>query len=91
MRLPSHRLSPLLPGSVHVPASVRIPPLQRPEHPAPDLLHHDLLLRRIDCFFLSRGEEIIHLSHRDGVAIVTLRWLAPGPGGGSSLRFIWKF
>jgi len=32
-------------------------------------------------FFLSRGEEITHLSHRDGVAIVTLGWLAAGLAG----------
>ena len=32
-------------------------------------------------FFLSRGKEIPHLSHRDGVAIVTLGWLAAGLAG----------
>ncbi|MBN2034184.1 MAG: TrkH family potassium uptake protein [Deltaproteobacteria bacterium] len=32
-------------------------------------------------FFLSRGEEITHLTHRDGVAIVTLGWLAAGLAG----------
>jgi len=32
-------------------------------------------------FFLSRGEQITHLSHRDGVAIVTLGWLAAGLAG----------
>jgi trk system potassium uptake protein len=32
-------------------------------------------------FLLSRGEEITHLSHRDGVAIVTLGWLAAGLAG----------
>jgi trk system potassium uptake protein len=32
-------------------------------------------------FFLTRGEEITHLSHRDGVAIVTLGWLAAGLAG----------
>jgi trk system potassium uptake protein len=32
-------------------------------------------------FMLTRGEEITHLSHRDGVAIVTLGWLAAGLAG----------
>jgi trk system potassium uptake protein len=32
-------------------------------------------------FLLSRGEEITHLTHRDGVAIVTLGWLAAGLAG----------
>jgi trk system potassium uptake protein len=57
------------------------------------LLHKDsstwpLILSIIICsssgltvFFLTRGEEITHLSHRDGVAIVTLGWLAAGLAG----------
>jgi trk system potassium uptake protein len=32
-------------------------------------------------FLLSRGDKITHLSHRDGVAIVTLGWLAAGLAG----------
>jgi trk system potassium uptake protein len=35
----------------------------------------------LSVFFLTRGEEITHLSHRDGVAIVTLGWLAAGLAG----------
>jgi trk system potassium uptake protein len=32
-------------------------------------------------FLLCRGQEITHLTHRDGVAIVTLGWLAAGMAG----------
>lgn len=35
----------------------------------------------LSIFLLSRGEEVTHLSHRDGVAIVTLGWLAAGLAG----------